>query len=70
MCGLNRRCEPAFLVAGAERFLLAQHVELPSTLTGVPARIVLLLGDFFPMIRAILSPRVAIFSRSSSAWGA
>jgi cysteine synthase len=31
---------------------LPQHLELPSSLTGVPARIVLLLGDVFPMIRA------------------
>jgi len=28
-----------------------QYLELPSSLTGVPARIVLLLGDAFPMIR-------------------
>lgn len=43
-----------------------QHLELPSSLTGVAARIVLLLGDPFPMIRAhkvlaaygCLAPRV------------
>lgn len=29
-----------------------QYLELPRSLTGVPARIVLLLGDSFPMIRA------------------
>ena len=29
-----------------------RYLELPRTLTGVPARIVLLLGDSFPMIRA------------------
>jgi cysteine synthase len=29
-----------------------QYLELPASLTGVPARIVLLLGDAFPMIRA------------------
>jgi cysteine synthase A len=28
------------------------HIELPQALTGVPARIVLALGDLFPMIRA------------------
>jgi cysteine synthase len=45
---------------------LPQYLEMPSSLTGVPARIVLLLGDAFPMIRAhkvlaaygCLAPRV------------
>ena len=48
------------------RAALPQYLELPSSLTGVPARIVLLLGDVFPMIRAhkvlaaygCLAPRV------------
>ncbi len=34
------------------RALVPEHLELPSSLTGVPARIILLLGDPFPMIRA------------------
>jgi cysteine synthase len=40
---------------GADRRVrapVAQHVELPEALTGVPARIVVALGDRFPMIRA------------------
>jgi cysteine synthase len=48
------------------RVAVPQHVEMPSSLTGVRARIVLLLGDAFPMIRAhkvlaaygCLAPRV------------
>ena len=35
-----------------QRAPVPQYLELPPTLTGVPARIVLLLGDVFPMIRA------------------
>jgi len=31
---------------------LPEHLEIPSSLSGVPARIVLMLGDPFPMIRA------------------
>ena len=46
---------------------LPEHLELPESLTGVPARIVLLLGDRFPMIHAhkvlaayaCLAPRLA-----------
>jgi len=37
---------------GGGRAPVPQHLELPSTLTGVRARIVLLLGDSFPMIQA------------------
>jgi cysteine synthase len=49
-----------------QRAAVPQYLELPPSLTGVPARIVLLLGDVFPMIRAhkvlaaygCLAPRV------------
>ena len=49
-----------------DRATLPQYLEMPSSLTGVPARVILLLGDAFPMIRAhkvlaaygCLAPRV------------
>ncbi len=41
----NRRSSSAFVD-------VPEHLELPSTLTGVPAKIILLLGDQFPLIRA------------------
>jgi cysteine synthase len=51
----------------AGRTKIPEHLEIPSALSGVPARIVLLLGNRFPMIRAhkvlaayaCLAPRVA-----------